>query len=440
MHFIMHYGLWLIFQQVGTVWRFLQKIFWWINGTQRLIELTFNPINFYTSAQVLKVRLTYAFDPIAQRNTTRNFLLTHQNFVNPHYVLRDEISLFYVNSREAVFVEAPSGIETWRNIYSGFHKVAQHKYAVNIIRMPLHAFYKLADELGDPKETLIFYYFTPRSGSTVLCKVLEESGVCVTFSEANTFHCGGHNTHYCFGESQTKTSLQAQVRIHCKPRKQYQKAFLFKIHVPLFGLIDCLSSSFPRAKFLFQYRNGLSCVTSVYKMVCGTPRFQIHFQLPVILFIICPKLTKKKIKVAFHGISQNQYISHILGTTKHFRASVAVFRWAHAIHLYNNHRSPKMAAIKYEDLITNPTASISSILKFLDLPAQNTEGAVQGLKGDSQSGTTLSKENLSLFEMPEDALESSEVFDICHYYGTPKLTDECRLKNTITIPEKRKDF
>jgi hypothetical protein len=61
-------------------------------------------------------------------------------------------------------------MEVWQCGYGSFHKVAQYNHAIRLIRMPIWAFYKLSEEVGDPPAKIIFAEFVPRSGSTLMCR------------------------------------------------------------------------------------------------------------------------------------------------------------------------------------------------------------------------------------------------------------------------------
>jgi len=87
-----------------------------------------------------------------------------------------------LTDKEATFVEALPGSELWRSRYSAFFTYAQFRHAVRIVRMPISAFQRLADELRDP-ENLTFIGVIGRSGSTLLTQMFEHTGQVVAISE-----------------------------------------------------------------------------------------------------------------------------------------------------------------------------------------------------------------------------------------------------------------
>ena len=91
-----------------------------------------------------------------------------------------------MTDEEAIFVEALPGCELWRSSYNAFFDVAQFRYAVRIIRMPISSFHRLADQLGDPSN-VTFITMIGRSGSTLITQMFEQTGDVVTMSEPPTF-------------------------------------------------------------------------------------------------------------------------------------------------------------------------------------------------------------------------------------------------------------
>jgi len=60
----------------------------------------------------------------------------------------------------------------WRGEYGPFMYMAQMKYCRRVIVVPLSAFHRLAEQIGDPDAELIFLFNTTRCGSTLLTQVL----------------------------------------------------------------------------------------------------------------------------------------------------------------------------------------------------------------------------------------------------------------------------
>jgi hypothetical protein len=51
----------------------------------------------------------------------------------------------------------------------------------------MHAFLRMSDRLGEPRETIVFLFNTARCGSTLFTQIMEMTDVCVSLSEPEAF-------------------------------------------------------------------------------------------------------------------------------------------------------------------------------------------------------------------------------------------------------------
>ena len=63
----------------------------------------------------------------------------------------------------------------WRGEYGPFMYMAQMKYCRRVIVVPLSAFHRMAEQIGDPDAELIFLFNTTRCGSTLVTQVFANS-------------------------------------------------------------------------------------------------------------------------------------------------------------------------------------------------------------------------------------------------------------------------
>ena len=63
----------------------------------------------------------------------------------------------------------------WRGEYGPFMYTAQMKYCRRVIVVPLSAFHRMAEQIGDPDAELIFLFNTARCGSTLVTQVFANS-------------------------------------------------------------------------------------------------------------------------------------------------------------------------------------------------------------------------------------------------------------------------
>jgi hypothetical protein len=152
--------------------------------------------------------------------------------VSPSYVLaNDSVSLFTVNEKDAVFIEArEADMQLWKSRYNPFIKNAQMEYGHRLIVIPLAAFHRMSEELGDPKGKLILLFSTGRCGSTLLTQLFEHTGFAVTISEPDllTILAVRYRNH---GDSdQLRQLVQNVMRWTCRPYKEFEPAaYLIKL-------------------------------------------------------------------------------------------------------------------------------------------------------------------------------------------------------------------
>ena len=100
----------IAFAVLEKLWKYTQRVKWWLDGTSQTIQKNRDSENYAQSAQVFRVWAKRNLDSFLLPNDLSYFMLSHQGFVHPEYVLREEVSLYMVNQNEAVFVEAPPGV------------------------------------------------------------------------------------------------------------------------------------------------------------------------------------------------------------------------------------------------------------------------------------------------------------------------------------------
>lgn len=92
-----------------------------------------------------------------------------------------------------------------------------------------------------------------------------------------------------------------------------------------------------------------------------------------------------------------------------------------------------IAAVRYEDVISNPVESMRAVLEFCQLPTENVEQCRQALEFDSQKGTPLSSERLSRHPTLEYSGEARKEADaICEKFGLPHADQVYIAPGTIT--------
>src|SRR6218665_3375125 len=75
---------------VNAIYRLIQMIYWMLNGSG-----SDRPDN---SARLMRIVFRFKFDQYLTPASVNDFILTHERFVDPEYVLQDHISLYQVSA------------------------------------------------------------------------------------------------------------------------------------------------------------------------------------------------------------------------------------------------------------------------------------------------------------------------------------------------------
>ena len=93
-----------------------------------------------------------------------------------------------------------------------------------------------------------------------------------------------------------------------------------------------------------------------------------------------------------------------------------------------------VVAVRYEDLVANPTESIRRILEHCRLPVELVEAARRGLDFDSQRNSPLAKSIIGNLPVPELTSESIvRANAMLKKAGLPLSGEECLIEGTITF-------
>jgi hypothetical protein len=421
------YALWVVSRRLYGL---IQGVVWLLNGTYLTLWRSRSPGNDYWSAQLLDIVARYKLDLVLEQSGPQNFLTTHAGFVSPSYVLQDNVTLYYVTATEAVFVETKEELDVTHSDYGAFLRVAQFENARRIVRVPIEAFHRLAESLGDPKGKIVFVTNTGRCGSTLLSQIYEETGRCLSLSEPDALNAIAVYK-YSWPQDKLDRLVRNSVRIQCKPlRDRPMDAYVLKPTAPTVDAVSMLLRIFPDSKQIFMYREGLKVAQSLVRSAKGMPMLGLTF----ILTTLHPRLCQMSIEAM--GLPAKEFKVK-LSTPLVF----SVYVWAVFCSKYLALRrdpSIPIVAVKYEDLVKHKLESTRAVLRFTGLPEEWAEKAIAALDKDSQRHSPLSMKNLSTekpLELSDSELVQTDA--ICDKLGLPRVPAKCDLEGTITTPPKQ---
>lgn len=429
-------GFYLVIQQVIITALFktaqfifiaVQQLWWRINGTAQLIAESRQPENYERSAHMLDIVFRHKFD-IMLTFSVKDFICVHNRFVNPSYVLaNDHVSLFTVTETDAVFIEArEEGMQLWRSKYSAFMKNAQMEYGRRLIVIPLAAFHRMSEELGDPKGKLILLFNTGRCGSTLLTQMFEHTGVAVGISEPDPLTILAVRYRRYGDSDQLRQLARDVVRWTCRPYKNVEPvAYLVKIS----GVSSCamhfFADLYPDGPFLFMYRDTLKHAQSCYRVTRYLPTLYVLLNAGKYSAYLSKVITDAIGFATGEDFRVKFYDDHFFGLW------ITVVTVTPYLELYR--KGFKIAGIRYEDLIANPLAVGQRLLEFCGLPKDLAPSGLKCMEIDSQRNTPVAQDLQRRQSNPVLSPAAKSVANqLLLKHGLPIIGEDCLLEGTIS--------
>ena len=245
----------------------LQRTWWLLNGTCYYIWQNSNEEvvkDSSISAQILNIHWRYRYSEILRPNSLTDFVYSHSHFDHPAIVLRDAMTLYTICDTEAVFVEAEHGIDVANSSVSSFMKVAQFQHATRLVVIPIRTFHCLAEEMGGPHGRLFFVNNSGRCGSTLLCRIFEETQKWIAFAEPDALNILSNMD---TSRPDFDKMVRSTMRMLCKSRKSEPEGYMIKISAPAtLNLLRPLYRIFPLAHYAYMYRDGIKVAQSMTKL------------------------------------------------------------------------------------------------------------------------------------------------------------------------------
>lgn len=186
--------------------------------------------------------------------------------IEPEEVLANPDFSLYCFDRErqsALFVECPESADVYG--FPFFYQ-AQYDHATGLVEMPLQAFHQIAYSIPEPEKGLVFIHSTGRCGSTLLSKALSTLPNVHSISEPDDLTqlllLGGPQG---FSHEEIAQLVASSVRWRCKGTHRGPAEFVaIKTRSEVLTLGRQICGTFPTAKHLYLYRDGIAWMNSYY--------------------------------------------------------------------------------------------------------------------------------------------------------------------------------
>ena len=323
--------------------------------------------------------------PFGTHANLADFTLGDPEIASPATVLRNpDLSLYCLDDerREAIFVELPDSV---RLADAAFVHVLQHEAAVRVLALPYRDLLRLAGELP-AVDRFIMVYNTGRCGSTLLSHAFGAAGVA-SLSEPDAPVGFVHlQRKRAMPPEEMRALFDASIRFLFRRRDNgLPPVCALKLRGESIQLAGLIQATYPQAKNLFLYRDAVSWVGSMYRILM---RLQVPEHEPV------GALRDRFDRM--YGLDADRLLPY-LGATG---AAVPIvesltLQWLGVVEPYLAATAGGLpvTALRYEDLTQRPLTVLETVFDRCGLPDADARAALAAYEKDSQAGTSGERAN-----------------------------------------------
>ena len=391
------YAKTISFKIISKLFSVFQWIVWIFNGVRA--QLVCNKTCYANSAQKMHVHFKYYAD-MGPPVELSNFILSHEEFVEPEYVLKDEVTLCSVTKTAAIFVESDKSLPHPTSAEYGFLCIGQMATAVKVISVPLRSFVELSQRLP-ACQNLVFIHHHTRCGSTLLLNIFAHSGLAVTFSEPRCLQTACALYKRAWNEEESRRLLHSDIKMLTKPYNglgRTPSAYVIKPSVTEIPFAKIFCELFPDSKNLFSYRDPTLSALSLRRVgsvlashVFGYLFLKLRIQ-SLILAIIRPLLGTDDV---FAGLD----VKHGCEVEVPYHVTKVAFR--------NYYQLRKdgidIIGVRYDDLVKSSDTMIPQLLELAGIPTSFSRKAAAAMDKDSQSMSPISRAKVGNLRSEYDA-------------------------------------
>ena len=206
-----------------------------------------------------------------------HFLTWHEKFELLDYLLSSNITLYYMDSDEMVFLEHEQGVNIYDTKEYPFFFMAQRYTAFRMLTVPLCFMPDLASKLTKPQCKVTWICHMARCGSTTVVQGINAIPNCVAISESqdilkhltSVYAARKIEIRDYVKTQEFKDVLKFSVSYMLRSFSKYQHVCPKTTASFAYHLISPLSELFPSHKFISMHRDGLGTAKSFWRMGSG---------------------------------------------------------------------------------------------------------------------------------------------------------------------------
>ena len=321
-----------------------------------------------------------------------DFVLTHDRFESPQYVLRDDVSLYVITKTHAIFLQARSD---WPNPFftEDFYQTEQYDSASKVIYMPLQCFHKLAESMEDDGTKMIFLQNTSRCGSSLLNNIFKATGRCVCFNEPHCYSsvCYLVNTRQLWRGDAAKKVYRSVIRVLCKPYGGLSEkviAYVIKPSATCSGSMELMQELFPDSYHFFIYRDPSVVAVSLRRVGQALISFRLLYELPNF-----PRVLAFWLRLSGYPDGWARDYTCAVHPDLEFGYRAALSSISYYLKTVDN--GVNIRGIRYSHLVKNKDRMVSQIFQACGLSQELVNKATDAMKIDSHKFSPVSREILA---------------------------------------------
>ncbi len=130
----------------------------------------------------MTILVPYIVDPLLPTDEC-NFIMTHDGFVEPEYVLRNDVSLLHLTKTYALFIQQDPTMAPAFDSMFDFAPVGQIITGRYVIKLPIESFLKLGEEMECQEEKIVLLHNIGRCGGTLVNSCFGHTRRAVTWCQ-----------------------------------------------------------------------------------------------------------------------------------------------------------------------------------------------------------------------------------------------------------------
>jgi len=322
-----------------------------------------------------------------------NFVLSHQEWVQPGWVLKDNVSLFGISGDGATvtFTVTEPKVDVYSSDHGPFMYITQYKLATHLVTMDITTFTQLADSIAHQDVKVILVANTGRCGSTLLAQMFEAVEGTRVLSEPHSLL----DVLYLHNRKKVddkvyKHLVKSIMKVHIECARQRTEETNTLVFKPVFKCtpqIKLMADGFPGTSVLFLYRDVSETVVSFQRVMAAFTTLARFFTTDQEMALWWVEDLPLPLPHSSYKWSRDPEMLEQLSM-----ASAMALNYCCTAVCVRDYikQGLGISCLDYKDLVTRPSEAWSALASYCGLDPTSAK-PLEAHKKDSQRGAFLSR-------------------------------------------------